>query len=119
MGCNEAYVTFVKALFEHLKANGKRVVSIASLTGQKHILISIYGLMKHHDPSLGYLRFSHVMNELINECDLDEVLARYKCEIVEENGEIHLKFPLDFLSKLVDMSFDNILGLFRRNDKST
>ena len=75
-----ALCAFYKALLNFLRANGKRIVSICEISGQKSVKIEFYGLMRHFEECCGYKKLSEALSELGMEGDgiemgIDEVKA--------------------------------------------
>ncbi len=84
-----AICAFYKALLNFLNANGKRIISLCKVSGQKTVKIEFYGLMRHFKGCCGYKKLIHALRELGMEGDgiemsIDEIEALVS--IIDEVG---------------------------------
>ncbi len=98
---NEAKEAVRNAIFNYLRANCRRDVSMASITGQKFVKVSFYGLFRYYEPTENFPRFSSAYEFLKSRnVNLGEVIGIREVEVVEENGELHLVFKREVLERL-------------------
>lgn len=116
---NKKYLHAIfRALYNYLKANGKRIISISEITGQKYVLISFYGLYRYHDITTGYYKFMDAWNEGIKD-DLLNLLKRISIRVIRENNNNYLQVSLQLLKELIYFidSYDTFLNVLLKKLK--
>jgi len=110
--CEEAFRAFAQALASYLRRNAPRTISIASLTGQDKVKVSVRALMREHDPSTGFSLFMEVLS-VINECGLDRLRSKnINVKVIDD--EIYFEIPLNVLRRLKDMNLDDLINYFKQ-----
>ncbi len=98
MPCEEALRAFAAALHGYLSVNAGRAVAIASLTGQKHIRVSLRAIRRFHEPTQNYLLFNDAFKELLKN---PSWIGRLGWRLEEVDGEVYIVMPLSTLKKLL------------------
>jgi len=96
----EARGAIMKALLNYLHANCRRILSIAKITGQKYVKISLHGLYRHYKPEENFPRFIHAFELLRNKNELSRTLEIENLKIVKEDNEVHLLLSIEALENL-------------------
>ena len=100
MSVEEARRAIVGAFSNYLRANCRRILSIARLTGQKYVKISFHGLYRHYEPTENFPRFTNAFELLKNKGEISELLRVKNLKVVEEDEEMHILIPLEVLEDL-------------------
>ncbi|GEM_PF-1089971 len=85
----------ISTLKEYLKVHGRRIIEIASLTGQDTITISIRALFRYYTPTEKYPKLMNAINEVSREA-LENMGLK-----LEENDELKVRAKLSFIKRIV------------------
>jgi hypothetical protein len=93
---------FLLVLCRYLRDRGGMVLGMAEATGQRKLLMSLYGLWRRHEAEeTGYLRFMHIVEEIIGDRRYLEELKRYGIEEFREvDGEPYMVVDVEKLRRL-------------------
>ena len=93
---------FLLTLCRYLRDRGSMVIGMAEATGQRKLLMSLYGLWRRHEAEeTGYLRFMHIVEELLSDREKLERLREYGVEEFKEiDGEPYMVVDVERLKKL-------------------
>jgi hypothetical protein len=93
---------FLLVLCRYLRDRGEMVLGMAEATGQKKLLISLYGLWRRHEAEeTGYLRFMHIVEEIIGNEEYMRQLREYGIEEFKEvDGEPYMVIDVEKLRRL-------------------
>ena len=100
MSVEEARRAIVGAFSNYLRANCRRILSIARLTGQKYVKISFHGLYRHYEPTENFPRFTNAFELLRSKGEISELLRIENLKVIEEDEEMHILIPLEVLEDL-------------------
>ena len=79
-----------KALANYLRVHGRRLYSIAQVTGQDYIDIEVSALYRYHEPTERYPKIMIAINEVLNSGGkIDEELI-----LVKRNDEVYIRIPI-------------------------
>lgn len=93
---------FLLVLCKYLSERGSMVLGMAEATGQKKMLMSLYGLWRRHEAEeTGYLRFMHIVEEIVGNSRYMDELRKYGVEEFREvDGEPYMVVDVDKLKRI-------------------
>ena len=93
---------FLLTLCKYLQDRGRMVIGMAEATGQKKLLMSLYGLWRRHEAEeTGYLRFMHIVEEIVADKEKLEKLKEYGIEEFREvDGEPYMVVDIGKLKRI-------------------
>ncbi len=108
--CAEAVKVFAEIFREYLNKNGRRTYSIAKLTGQKAVSISVRAFFRLHKPSESFPTFSNLLETLTS--GNPSRFRRVGIDVKVEGGELHLILKLDLMEELMGLDLGGLMDFF-------
>lgn len=106
--CAAATSAFAEALHRYLTANARRTVSIAEVTGQATVRVSVRVLFRGHNPLYGFPRAVDALSYLISR-GFGEWVGRRWGWSFEEIDRGYLIIPLDWLRGYLSKGLDDLV----------
>ena len=93
---------FMETFRKYLKKHGKRILSIAELTGQKKVKIGLKGLYWYYEEySPDYPKLEHLVKAIIRSREEMSRLNSLGIKFVKMNNELYVELSVDKLKEIV------------------